>query len=82
MEKYFCHVLFRAVVKEKHICRNLFLTFIKRCGALLTIRKTMASSKEFIRKDKTLVCALEDNFKQNIVNSGQLLPAVRNYVAL
>ena len=30
-----------------------------------------------IRKDKTLVCAFEDNFKQNGVNSGQLLPDVR-----
>ena len=29
-----------------------------------------------IRKDKTLFCAFEDNFKQNGVNSGQLLPAV------
>ena len=29
-----------------------------------------------IRKDKTLVCAFEDNFKQNGVNIGQLLPAV------
>ena len=30
-----------------------------------------------IGKDKTLVCAFEDNFKQNGVNSGLLLPAIR-----
>ena len=29
-----------------------------------------------MRKDKTLVCTFEDNFKQNGINSGQLLPAV------
>ena len=30
-----------------------------------------------IRKDKTLVCTFEDNSKQNGVNSGQLLTAIR-----
>ena len=30
-----------------------------------------------ICKDKTLVCEFEDSFKQNGINSGQLLPGVR-----